>query len=167
MENASKALVIAGGVLIGIIILGLLIYMVNNLSSISTAQEKAKEAEQIAEFNKVYESYDKKKLRGSEVVSVINRAIDNNKKNNNSRIDVYVKIIKDLVNEGGDGLRAKSSYYVFTNRDSGTYNGIIQDTTQNGKRHAFMINRTFECTSITYNPQNGKANGIYFEEYVK
>ena len=180
MENATKALLIAGGVLLGILILGVLIYMATTLSSLSKAKEKEKEIEQIAEFNKVYESYDKKKLRGTEVVSIINRAIDNNTKyegNSDRQIKVYVTVGTgrnvDASNQiiTGDNLTSGTTYE-FTGieqRDDGsndgtTYNSILSDTTTNGPKHSFMYSRYFKCTKITYNSSNGMVNAIYFEQ---
>ena len=52
MENATKALLIAGGVLIGVMIIAVLIYMISNLSTISTSQEQAREAEQLQVISK-------------------------------------------------------------------------------------------------------------------
>ena len=160
MENASKALLMAAGVLIGIIIIGALVFMASNLSSIPSAQEKEKQAEQIAEFNKVYESYDKKKLRGSEVVSIINRVIDNNEQNADKQIEVYVTV-KANNKANADELSAKQ--YKFAISDKTIFVDLFNDK---DRRNAFMYSRLFECTNITYNSQSGRVNGIYFEEYI-
>lgn len=80
MENASKALIMAGEILIGILILGLLVYGYNNWSYFSDEQEKSKEIKQLAAFNREYESYNRRLLRGVEVISLMNKAISNNEK---------------------------------------------------------------------------------------
>lgn len=80
MENASKALLMAAGVLIGLLVLTSLMFMYNHLKSLPKTQEEILEAEQLVEFNKQYESYNRENLRGTDVISVINKAIDNNKK---------------------------------------------------------------------------------------
>ena len=80
MENASKALLIAGEVLIAILIIGILVYGYNNLSYFSDEQEMSQEIKQLTVFNREYESYNRKLLRGVEVISLMNKAISNNEK---------------------------------------------------------------------------------------
>ena len=65
MENASKALLIAGGVLIA---------MLNIVNSNQKTREKALATEQLAEFNQKYESYNKKALRGTDIITLKNMA---------------------------------------------------------------------------------------------
>ena len=162
MENATKALLIAGGVLIGVMIIAVLIYMISNLSTISTSQEQAREAEQLQEFNKTYESYQKKKLRGTEFVSLINTSIHSNNQNSGDaekQIAVYVTTISG---DKADGLSA--STYCFTGADESLFLSIFND---GEKRNAFMYERYFECTQLRYNSENGRVNEIYFQEYER
>lgn len=42
MDNATEALLIAGGILLGILTITALVYMFNNLSIMGNAQEKEK-----------------------------------------------------------------------------------------------------------------------------
>ena len=79
MENASKALLIAGGILLAILILGLLALLLSSLSSNQLAEEKKTEAKQLQEFNQQWEAYNKKALFGSDIITVVNKAIQNNK----------------------------------------------------------------------------------------
>lgn len=78
MENASKALLIAGGILLAILILGLLALLLSSISSNQLAEEKKTEAKQLQEFNQQWEAYNKKALFGSEIITVVNKAIQNN-----------------------------------------------------------------------------------------
>ncbi len=79
MENASKALLIAGGILLAVLVLSLLGLLLSNISSNQLAQEKRLEAEQLQEFNQQWEAYNKKALFGSDIITVVNKAIQNNK----------------------------------------------------------------------------------------
>jgi len=80
MENASKALIMAGSVLIALMIIGALILMFNSLTSYQeTNTQNTKEA-QIVEFNNKYETYNRKDVRGSDLISLVNRIIDYNKR---------------------------------------------------------------------------------------
>lgn len=74
MENASKALLIAGGILLAVLVLSLLGLLLSNISSNQLAQEKRLEAEQLQEFNQKYESYNKKALFGVDIITLQNLA---------------------------------------------------------------------------------------------
>lgn len=96
MENASKALAMAGGLLLAIIIIAVLMYVVQNTASLKKAEEDKEIAEQTTKFNMEYESYEKTLLRGTELVTLINKAIANNKKYEDSDkvydIDIHFKL---------------------------------------------------------------------------
>ena len=79
MENISKALLIAGGVLFAILVLTLLIIFRGNISSYFTEQHNAKILEQVTEFNNKFENYNGQTIRGSELISVMNRVVDYNR----------------------------------------------------------------------------------------
>lgn len=80
MENASKALVIAGGILLAILTISLLFLLLSNINSSKMTEEEKLAAKQLQEFNQQWEAYNKKVLYGTDVISVVNKAIDNNKK---------------------------------------------------------------------------------------
>lgn len=76
MENATKALLIAGGVLIAIIILTILVKTYGNIGAFQRQQMSQEEAEQIEEFNKDYTKYDGQYVYGTEVITIINKTLD-------------------------------------------------------------------------------------------
>lgn len=80
MENAAKALTIAGNVLLAVMILSLVVYFYNTWRRIPLEEEAALLVEQAAEFNKQYEVFDKKIMYGVDVLSCVNKAISNNEK---------------------------------------------------------------------------------------
>ena len=57
MENATKALLIAGGVLIGIIIMSLAVYLFSNMSNVSRQYYSEQDRREIAMFNNRFEKY--------------------------------------------------------------------------------------------------------------
>lgn len=79
MENASKALVMAGGVLIALMVIATLVYAANMWGIFPSASEESEASKQLAKFNMEYESYNKQVLYGTDLVSVLNKAIDYNK----------------------------------------------------------------------------------------
>lgn len=98
MENASKALMIAGAVLITLLVLGIAMYFFTQFREFPKEQEAAIEREQIAKFNQEYESYNKQKMYGVDVVTILNKAISNNKS--------YANFIN------GKYLKDENNYYI-------------------------------------------------------
>ena len=80
MENASKALLIAGGMLIALMVISALVYLFVNLSEYQNSNERNLEEKQLVEFNKEYTTYDRSGVRGSDLLSLMNKAIDYNKR---------------------------------------------------------------------------------------
>lgn len=79
MENASKALLIAGGIFLAMMILSMLMYVGISMSDNAESQERNLLTKQIVEFNKSYLAYDKTKMYGIDVITVVNKAINHNK----------------------------------------------------------------------------------------
>lgn len=96
MENASKALIMAGGVLISLIIIALLVIFFNNLSDLQNTKLTSEEVEQAAEFNKQYDVY-ARDVYGSELLSIANKIIDYNKRESDNK--GYTKIELEVVFE--------------------------------------------------------------------
>lgn len=80
MENATKALIMAGSVLIALMIIGALILMFNNLTSYQKVGESNTKEAQIVEFNNQYETFNRKNVRGSDLYSLLNRVVDYNRR---------------------------------------------------------------------------------------
>lgn len=78
MENASKALLIAGGVLISLIVVSAFILAMRYMGDFQTANQNAKLEQQTLEFNSAYESYNRNNIRGNDIVSLMNRVSDYN-----------------------------------------------------------------------------------------
>lgn len=79
MENAVKALLIAGGIFFAILILSLIVYMSTATTRMAEAQEQKKVIEELESFNKNYEAYNKKRMYGADIITVVNKAIDYNR----------------------------------------------------------------------------------------
>lgn len=95
MENASNALIIAGTILIGVMIISVGIYLVNSFGSSSSQINKQIEDTKIAEFNYSFTKYEgQETIKAHDIVSVANLA----KENNNSRY--------------GEVIDSSSPYYV-------------------------------------------------------
>ena len=75
MENASKAVIMAGGVLIAVAVISLALYAYANFKGYVTTSEEMLTAEQIQSFNRFYESFPDT-IRGVDVINIINKAKD-------------------------------------------------------------------------------------------
>ena len=80
MENASKALIMAASVLIAIVIISAFLLMMSNLTSYQESSYQSNLSAQIAEFNNQYTTYDRSNIRGSDMISLMNRIVDYNKR---------------------------------------------------------------------------------------
>ena len=80
MENASKALMMAGGILIGILILTLMVTLFMSTKDFSEEYETTKKEESIQQFNTNFTKYLGRSLTIHEVVTISNFAEVNNVK---------------------------------------------------------------------------------------
>lgn len=92
MENAAKALLIAGGILLALMTLSLIVYVSTSTTRMAEAQDAKKAAEELAAFNASYEAYNKRLMYGTDVISVWNKANNYNEKGESSiSIKIYDK----------------------------------------------------------------------------
>jgi hypothetical protein len=80
MENATEALYIAVGTLIGVMIISLVVFFFRRVGSLQEQQDRVMTAEQLAEWNNMYLAYNKKIMYGTDLISVLNKAQSNNDK---------------------------------------------------------------------------------------
>jgi len=81
MENASKALIIAGGILIGIIILSIFVYEMNYMGENARVYENEAYVRKIEEFNARFEKYTNREITAQDVVTLYNYIKEWNKDN--------------------------------------------------------------------------------------
>lgn len=80
MENASKALIMAGGVLIGVLIISLAVYLFVSFGQTSAEINSQNAQKQINQFNSQFTSYEgNNQLTAHDLITVTNFAIENNK----------------------------------------------------------------------------------------
>ena len=81
MENASKALIMAGSILISVMIISLGVYVFKMFGDYASNIENKREEQQIAEFNAQFLKYENMdQISAHDIVSVINLAKENNEK---------------------------------------------------------------------------------------
>lgn len=114
MENASKALIIAGSILIALLIISLLVMFYNNIKEFQGANENVDMAEQIAEFNKQYDVYYRDNLYGSDILSIANKVVDYNIRQSSeegySKVETSVKFKTGISPNGEKLIDSKKRY---------------------------------------------------------
>lgn len=158
MENASKALIMAGGVLISIIIISAVVMVYSNMRQGSQMQDEALKAEQVSKFNMQYTSYEKN-IRGVDLMSLINMAEDNNSKYDSDMMDITIefKIRKSLTSSTSDDISELEDY---TGGNLLNYNTLVNDELKIFKR------RVFRHVESRYNQITGRINYMFFEELI-
>ena len=110
MENASKALLIAGGVLIALLLLGLVVYTFREWGDAQEMQQLEVNAQVVYDFNKSYLSYEKT-LYGSELLGLVNKMLDYNR-SADVIYDGYTTMSMEVYIKGtADDLFTSEKYY--------------------------------------------------------
>ena len=78
MENSAKALLMAGGVLITMLIVVLLFYFKGRITEFYDEQKQIDDIANVAEFNKQFTNYERQKVYGYEIISLSNMVEDYN-----------------------------------------------------------------------------------------
>lgn len=124
MENASRALVIAGGVLLSLIIIGVVMFAYRGITSLQKEKDISLSNEQVSKINEQIEKYTKKSvIYGSEVLSICNAIEDYSRKYPESegyqKITAKIKIkangkdndIKECFKDEYDGIQSLKNDY--------------------------------------------------------
>lgn len=138
MENASKALIIAAEVLIGVLLLTLMVFAFRAMGSFSDSVDKNIEMKNLSEFNTKFEIYrGRTDLTAQDVITIGNLAKNYNRESDSIQVTVNVN--------GTD------SKYENVHRlsDTDTYEFI----------KTYSAN-TFKCENMEYNKTTGKIQKI-------
>lgn len=118
MENASKALMFAGTILITLMVISAVVFMYRDLTSVKRQESENQKVEEIAEFNKSFESYEKD-LKGAQIFSLANKITDyNNKYAGNDGYEAITLTVNVGSKENND------EYYTILQSD---IDGMIKD----------------------------------------
>ena len=86
MDNASKALIMVGEILIAMMVVGIIVYSISNFGKFSSNMNQKLEQNTQIEFNNTFYRYDRRiDITADEIVSVINFA-----KNTNDSNELYL-----------------------------------------------------------------------------
>lgn len=167
MENASRALVIAGGVLLSLIIIGVVMFAYRGITSLQKEKDISLSNEQVSKINEQIEKYTKKSvIYGSEVLSICNAIEDYSRKypEGYPKITAIIKIkadgkdndIKECFKDEYDGIQSLKN----------DYNEAIRIRDVNGKT-TISNGKTIEelYNFLETGGENGDKLNSYFELY--
>lgn len=80
MENATKALTMAASILMALVIIGSVLLVFNNLSKYQDFNDQLTKDKHVIEFNNRFETYNRTDVRGSDLLSLINKVVDYNER---------------------------------------------------------------------------------------
>ena len=144
MENASKALLIAGSILLFILLSSFASYMFTRARSRTTEIYGMMSSSTVDTFNQKFIKYEDKKLKIQDVVSIINLAKDCNR---SGKQPVEVKVITASgIIEG----------------DSGT--NLLADDIDMKSLLENNLNKDYKCTT-SYGNNSNLIENIYIENY--
>lgn len=148
MENASKALIIAGSVLIAIVVISVLVMFYGNIKDLMNVEHKVDVSEQIAEFNKQYDVYYRDNLYGSDILSLANKVYDYNKRQSEeqgyTKLDIQVTFKSKVIAYGAETII--DTKQVYNSDDLKQKAEYIETNTQNyGKQR--VSGKTIEALS--------------------
>ncbi len=155
MENASKALIIAGGMLIAMLIVGLLVWGFGRIRETQQTQVDQESIQEITDFNERFEAYNRTTVRGYQMISLANLVYDTNSRF--TEADGYNPVTVTV-----DGLSSADA----TNEDLVTYIQTNYDRMNSNQKNA-LKELVFECTGVEYDTQNSRVLHMTFRRLTK
>lgn len=129
MENATKALLMAAGVLVGILILTILVVLFLSARDVTTSHQDKRKSDAVQQFNTNFAKYLGQDLTIHQVVTIYNFADEKNNKVH--KVDIIgKKYTKEDINtevreysNGGNGIK-KYRIHINSYSDEGYINSI-------------------------------------------
>lgn len=117
--------------------------------------QKNENTAQIGVDNKTYESYENKEVLGTDIISIINKATDSNKKN-----DIKIGEDGNYIDNGKNFIRIEIKFLELDKV-------ITMERINNVGIEKFWSNYgalSFKCTKIEYHEKTHRVKYMYFEE---
>ena len=106
MENASKALIIAGGILIAILILSMGVYLFSTYGQIGGSYEKKQAKEELDKFNSIFTKFEgRTDITVQEIVTLANFVREYNEENGRTAANgTNIKVCYNTIDLAGAGV---------------------------------------------------------------
>lgn len=155
MENASKALLMAGGMLIALLVIGALLLAFNQIGDYEKGKSSMTKSSQVADFNKEFGKYSGDDIKGYDILTLINKAVDFNSRKDiptqdganyvdySKTMTITLKNMKAFISKHGTGdkdewLNDKQDVYAITSANDTIPKGIETFT---GLENTYKIQR--------------------------
>ena len=177
MENATRFMYMAVGVIIGVFILGIFAYVFRAGAEYNKNYDIKKSREQLELTNALLEAYNIQGLTISDIVSVCNLAYSVNEEyeyDDTQSVSITVRGISggnisisntDKGLERNQVLHGNNHIYIYDllEMDDFSGNGDKLSTTQYDREiHSTVYKYLFDCTKIEYHQSSGKVAGMEF-----
>lgn len=163
MENASKALLMAAGVLIGVLVLSLGVYLFVTFGASAREIRDDINSAQLTQFNARFNVYaDRNDITIYDIISLVNLAQENNnyyKDISNYKSDYVIDISLDGIKMYADQDGVADQFSVDKKQELlETYSRVIKSG-ETGDVGEIAVR--FKCKSISYHP-NGRIHKMVF-----
>lgn len=176
MENATKFMYMAVGIIIGVFILGIFAYVFRAGAEYNKNYDIQKSREQLELSNSLLEGYNTRGLTISDIVSVCNLAYSVNEEyeyDEDNSVSITVKAISGgnitVPNTDADltrnqVLHGSAKIYVYDLIEGTSYSetGDKLSTTQYNGVDTTIYKYLFDCTKIEYHQSTGKVAAMEF-----
>lgn len=163
MENASKAMLMAASVLIGIMIVSVMIYIFSLFGDFSATQEREREEQQREAFNGRFLKYDGlENVTVHDIVTIINLAAQNNR--DRGFVNAAGDIVTQEANDHEYYIQVEINNYV---QDANTMGGNHSETWSEVAIQEFIENNTLETGTSNLKTFTCKVTTGTDTKYVK
>ncbi len=167
MENASKALIMAGGILIAIIITAALTGTLSTVHFFQKSNLSAEEEQEIIAYNEQYTKYVGKYMYGTEIITMLNRKTDMYNTTTTTDFPLRMEIefndsyaYNKIAKYGPSGV--ETEYQITSNKIVlEVSESIITDTSIKVEE---IRSKAFKCIKVGYDDNTGRVNEIIFKE---
>lgn len=154
MENASKALIYAAEILVGVLLLTFMVFLFQATSTFSDTVDKNIEAKNVNEFNAPLEKYrGRTDITAQDIVTMGNYAREYNEQIGSIQLEIIV-----------NGVGVYGNAHKLGNKRTDGRNLVhefIQKYSYNEQTKEIMY---FKCIQMNYNEETGKIDKITIEK---
>ena len=162
MENASKALLMAAGVLIGILILSLAVYLFTNFGAASAEAHRQNAANQVNQFNVQFTAYEgRSDITIHDILTVVNLAKNSNESfglTSQEPSNYYIAVTAKTASGGSITERSTTSQLEELVRKE--LDNLVQRTDDDGVT-TYKALPTYSC-KVTINPNTERVSTVTF-----
>ena len=176
MENASKALIMAGSVLMAMMVIGLLVFTYNHISDAKQTESNAEAIEKLSSYSLKFEKYNRT-IYGSELMSLANLQEDYDLTQVETvgyeKVTIKVKVNREIEANGITYLQpiVQSIESIYTSKDKMEKDIDRLSSNKDSEEYKLLVssytefkNKRFKCQHIEYGTNTGRVNLMEFIE---